>query len=108
MADRQYFVYVLASRSRVLYVGVTNDLERRVFEHKHKLVTGFTTEYNINRLIYFESTPDVLAAIRREKQIKGWRRSRKVALIESVNPRWEDLSLRWSEQEEIPRPSASE
>jgi putative endonuclease len=92
----------------VLYVGVTNDLERRVFEHKHKLVLGFTAEYNVDRLIYFESTPNVLAAIRREKQIKGWRRSRKVALIESANPRWEDLSLCWSEQGEIPRPSASE
>ena len=92
--DREYFVYVLASRSRVLYVGVTNDLERRVFAHKHKLVPGFTAEYDVDRLIYFESTPDVLAAIHREKQIKGWRRSRKVALIESVNPRWEDLSLR--------------
>lgn len=94
MTDRQYFVYVLASRSRVLYVGVTNDLERRVFEHKQKLVPGFTAEYDVDRLIYFESTPNVLAAIRREKQIKGWRRNRKVALIESVNPDWEDLSLR--------------
>ena len=95
MTDRHYFIYVLASRSRVLYVGVTNDLERRVFEHKQKLVPGFTAEYDVDRLIYFESTPDVFAAIRREKQIKGWRRNRKVALIESVNPDWEDLSLRW-------------
>ena len=95
MTDRHYFIYVLASRSRVLYVGVTNDLERRVFEHKQKLVPGFTAEYDVDRLIYFESTPDVFAAIRREKQIKGWRRNRKVALIESVNPDWDDLSLRW-------------
>ena len=94
MTDRQYFVYVLASRSRVLYVGVTNALERRVFEHKQKLIPGFTAEYDVNRLVYFESTRCVLAAIQREKQIKGWRRDRKVALIESINPDWEDLSLR--------------
>jgi putative endonuclease len=87
-----YFVYLLASRSRVLYVGVTNDLERRVFEHKHKLVRGFTAKYDVDRLLYFESTSNVLAAIAREKEIKGWRRSRKVALIESVNPSWQDLS----------------
>jgi putative endonuclease len=79
-------------------VGVTNDLERRVFEHKQKLISGFTAEYDVDRLIYFESTPDVFAAIRREKQIKGWRRDRKVALIESVNPHWADLNLRWAEQ----------
>jgi putative endonuclease len=87
-----YFVYLLASRSRVLYVGVTNDLERRVFEHKHKLVRGFTAKYDVDRLLYFESTSNVLAAIAREKEIKGWRRSRKIALIESVNPSWQDLS----------------
>ena len=105
---REYFVYLLASRSRVLYVGVTNDLERRVFEHKNKLVPGFTAEYDVDRLVYFESTPNVLAAIAREKEMKGWRRSRKVDLIESINPGWEDLSLRWAIEGEIPRPSASE
>lgn len=105
VSDRQYFVYVLASRSRVLYVGVTNDLERRVFEHKQKLIPGFTAEYDIDRLIYFESTPDVLAAIQREKQLKGWKRSRKVALIESVNPHWEDLSFHRAD-EETPRRKA--
>ena len=82
-------------------MGVTNDLERRVFEHKQRLVSGFTADYDVDRLIYFESTPNVLAAIQREKQIKGWRRDRKVALVESVNPHWEDLSLRWAEQAEI-------
>ncbi|HEY6066796.1 MAG TPA: GIY-YIG nuclease family protein [Thermoanaerobaculia bacterium] len=96
MADRLYFVYVLASRSRVLYVGITNDLERRVFEHKHKLISGFTADYDIDRLVYFECTPDVWAAIRREKQLKGWLRRRKIALIESTNPRWDDLSLGWA------------
>ena len=99
---------MLASRSRVLYVGVTNDLERRVFEHRNKLVPGFTAEYDVDRLIYFESTSNVLAAIEREKQIKGWRRSRKIALIESRNPAWRDLSLDWANDGEIPRPSASE
>jgi putative endonuclease len=91
-----YFVHLLASRSRALYVGVTNDLERRVFEHKHKLVRGFTAKYDVDRLLYFESTSNVLAAIAREKEIKGWRRSRKIALIESVNPSWQDLSSDWA------------
>ena len=85
--------------------GVTNDLERRVFEHKQKLIPGFTAEYDIDRLIYFESTPDVLAAIQREKQLKGWKTYRKVALIESVNPHWEDLSFRRAD-EETPRRKA--
>jgi putative endonuclease len=84
--DRLYYVYVLASRSRVLYVGVTNDLERRLFEHKSKLVPGFTSKYDVDRLVFFESTPDVYSAIQREKQIKGWRRSKKVTLIQSANP----------------------
>ena len=85
----------MTNRSRTLYVGVTNDLERRVYEHKNKLVGGFTRRYNITRLVHYEETSDVLAAIEREKQIKGWLRSKKVALIESVNPEWRDLSLGW-------------
>jgi putative endonuclease len=97
-AVKQYYGYILASRSRNLYVGVTNDLERRVYEHKEKLVPGFTTKYNIDRLVYFETTEDVGAAISREKQIKGWLRSRKLALIESVNPTWDDLSASWFEE----------
>ena len=92
---KQYYVYILASRSRILYIGVTNDLERRVYEHKKKLVPGFTAKYNIDRLVYFEATEDVQAAIAREKQIKGWLRSRKVSLIESVNRTWDDLSVHW-------------
>ena len=106
--SRDYFVYILANWSRTLYVGVTNDLERRVFEHKQKLVPGFTSRYRIDRLVYFEMTPDVFAAIAREKQLKGWRRSRKVALIESANPNWKDLCEGWSERAQIPRPPASE
>jgi putative endonuclease len=93
-----YYVYILASRSRNLYIGVTNDLERRVYEHKKKLVPGFTTKYNIDRLVYFETTQDVEVAISREKQIKGWLRTKKISLIESMNPTWDDLSARWFEE----------
>jgi putative endonuclease len=85
----------MASKSRVLYTGVTNNLERRVYEHENKLVEGFTRKYNVNRLVFFEETTDVYAALNREKQIKGWLRSKKIALIESVNPQWKDLSLDW-------------
>jgi putative endonuclease len=106
--SRDYFVYILANWSRTLYVGVTNDLERRLFEHKQRLIPGFTRTYKIDRLMYFEATPNVFAAIGREKQLKSWRRSRKVALIESANPGWEDLSEEWSKGAQIPRPSASE
>ena len=88
----QYYVYIMASYSRVLYVGVTNDLCRRVYQHKHKLVEGFTSRYNVNQLLYYEATSDVKSAIAREKQIKGWRRDKKTALIESQNPKWIDLS----------------
>jgi len=86
----------MTNKSRTLYTGVTNDLERRVYEHKQKLVPGFTSKYNITRLVYFETTEDIRAAIEREKQIKGWLRSKKVALIESENPEWRDLSVGWS------------
>ena len=90
---REYYVYIMASRRRVLYVGVTNDLARRVGEHKQKKNAGFTARYNVNRLVYFEEYGDIREAIAREKQIKGWRRSKKVALIELLNPKWRDLAL---------------
>ncbi len=93
--DRNYYVYILASRSRVLYVGVTNDLQRRLYEHRNTQVKGFTTRYNVKRLVYFEYTQDISGAIQREKVLKGWRRSKKVALIESVNPFWHNLSEDW-------------
>ena len=93
---KQYYVYIMTNKSRTLYTGVTNDLERRVYEHKKKLVPGFTTKYNITGLVYFEVTQDVGAAIAREKQIKGWLRTKKIALIDSVNPGWADLSVDWS------------
>jgi putative endonuclease len=95
MTERTFFVYILASKSRRLYVGVTNNLERRLFEHKTKLVEGFTKQYNIDRLVYFEQTIDVLSAISREKQIKSRGRNKKIALIEAINPTWEDLSDEW-------------
>jgi len=88
-------VYIMTNRSGTLYTGVTNDLKRRVYEHKHKLIPGFTSKYAIDRLVYFDSTPDVRAAIAREKQIKKWRREKKVALIESKNRNWKDLSAGW-------------
>lgn len=88
----QYYVYIMTNKSRTLYIGVTNNLRKRVFEHKHHLVKGFTNKYNITKLIYYEITNDIEAAIIREKQIKGWLRKKKIALIESVNPEWKDLS----------------
>ena len=91
---RQFFVYILASKSRRLYVGVTNNLERRLYEHLSGDV-GFTARYRIHRLVYFETTGDALAAIAREKQMKGWVRSKKIALVESINPLWNDLSEPW-------------
>jgi putative endonuclease len=86
-----FWVYIMASRSRVLYTGVTNDLGRRVGEHKQGLIAGFTQQYRITRLVYFEGFADICDAIAREKQIKGWARSRKIKLIEERNPRWDDL-----------------
>ncbi|MGH8454490.1 MAG: GIY-YIG nuclease family protein [Nevskiales bacterium] len=92
---RSYYVYIMTNRSKTLYIGVTNDLHRRVYEHKEGLTKGFTQRYKMNRLIYHEEASDVLAAISREKQIKGWLRAKKVALVESLNPEWEDLSSGW-------------
>jgi putative endonuclease len=108
MQERQYFVYIMASRSRVLYVGITGALARRVYEHKYKAAPGFTCRYNVNRLVYYEATPDVRAAIAREKQIKGWLRSKKIALIESANPEWRDLSEAWAAGGELVRNSEKE
>jgi putative endonuclease len=89
---RNFWVYILASRSRVLYIGVTNDLTRRVQEHKQSLIPGFTQQYRVTRLVYFEEFDDIRDAIAREKQLKGWLRARKLKLIEARNPTWDDLS----------------
>ncbi|MDD3713159.1 MAG: GIY-YIG nuclease family protein [Candidatus Izemoplasmatales bacterium] len=91
----EYYVYIMTNGKRTLYTGVTNNLYRRVYEHKEKLVPGFTKRYNIDYLVYIECTSDVVAAITREKQIKGWTRAKKISLIESSNPEWRDLSLDW-------------
>ncbi|MDP2919220.1 MAG: GIY-YIG nuclease family protein [Dehalococcoidia bacterium] len=92
---KEYYVYIMSNKSGTLYTGVTNDLERRVYEHKHKLVEGFTKRYNITRLVYFASSDDVTAAITREKQIKGMLRSKKIGLIKTMNPEFKDLSEGW-------------
>jgi putative endonuclease len=103
---RQYWVYILANIHRTLYIGVTNDLERQVFEHKNALTPGFTSKYGIDRLVYFESTNEVDVALNREKQLKGWRRGKKLALIERSNPSWKDLAASWLDVGEAD-PSAS-
>ncbi len=95
MRDKLFHVYILASRSRRLYVGVTSNLEKRLYQHRSKFVEGFSERYNINRLVYFEQFTDAINAITREKQVKGWIRQKKVALIEKTNPTWEDLSNDW-------------
>ncbi|MBT3538628.1 GIY-YIG nuclease family protein [Candidatus Parcubacteria bacterium] len=86
-----YYVYIISSKNRVIYVGVTNDLFRRIQEHKSGLIGGFTSKYYIKRLIYYEYFTDINVAIRREKELKGWRREKKVKLIESKNTKWKDL-----------------
>ena len=91
-----YYVYILKSqKDNNFYTGITNNLLRRIYEHKHKLIPGFTNKYNVTKLVYCEFTNDVRSAIEREKQIKGWLRSKKVNLIESINPGWNDLSVEW-------------
>ena len=95
MHEGAYCTYMMASRSHTLYIGVTGDLLKRVFQHKWKEHGGFTARYNCDRLVWFERHQDVQTAIAREKELKGWRRSKKIALIESVNPTWADLSRNW-------------
>jgi putative endonuclease len=92
---KEYFVYILSNKSGMLYTGVTNNLEQRLYQHKTKMNEGFTKRYNINRLVYFETTDDVTAAIAREKQIKGMLRNKKIELIKSLNPQFIDLSADW-------------
>ena len=88
-----YYVYMITNKTNsVLYTGITNNLERRLYEHKNKLVKGFTSKYNVNKLVYFDHTEDVISAITREKEIKGWKRDKKNKLVASMNPEWKDLS----------------
>ena len=87
-----YHVYILASESGVLYIGVTNQIDSRVAQHKRKLVPGFTSKYNVTKLVYFEPFQDIRNSIAREKQLKRWRREKKITLIERLNPNWRDLS----------------
>ena len=95
---KEYYVYITTNRKNgVLYTGVTDDIERRVQEHKQKLIPGFASKYNCVRLVYYDSTNDVVSAIEAEKRIKGWLRKKKIALIESENPAWKDLSEEWTE-----------
>ena len=91
-----YYVYILTNwNNKVLYTGATNNLERRLYEHRNELADGFTKRYHVHKLVYYDTTTDVTAAIAREKQIKGWTRQKKNALVETINPEWRDLSKDW-------------
>ena len=92
---KEYYVYIMTNKSRTLYIGMTGDLRQRVYQHKQKKVDGFTKRYNVTNLVYYESTNDVNVAIAREKFLKGKKRAHKIALIESKNPEWKDLSAGW-------------
>ena len=93
MTEKTFYVYLLTNwNNKVMYVGVTNNLQRRVFEHKEKMVKGFTQKYNVTKLVYFEQTSDIATALNREKEIKKWRRAKKNTLVENNNPLWCDLS----------------
>lgn len=94
--DYNFYVYILTNwNDQVMYIGMTNNLERRLYEHKNKLVDGFTKKYNVNKLVYYEHGNDVHAAIAREKEIKKWRREKKNNFVIKMNPEWKDLSLEW-------------
>ena len=92
---KQFYVYIISNHSKTLYTGITNDLQRRVYEHKNKLIDGFTKKYKLTKLVHYEQYTNSFDAIKREKQIKGWLRKKKIILIESSNPRWNDLSVDW-------------
>jgi putative endonuclease len=99
MHEGAYCTYIMASRTHTLYIGVTSDLHKRIFQHKWREHEGFTARYNCDRLVWIERHQDVHAAIAREKELKGWRRSKKIALIEASNSTWEDLSRNWYDLE---------
>ena len=90
----RYFVYIMTNENnKVLYIGVTNNLIRRVYEHKNKLIDGFTSKYNVNKLVFCEETSDIYQAISREKQLKGWTRQKKINLIKSINPEFKEIDV---------------
>ena len=93
MFEKQYYVYILTNKSNTLYTGITDDLYRRLYEHKNKLTPGFTKKYNIDKLIYYEVFDDPESAIQREKEIKGWTRKKKLELIKKINPNFEELKI---------------
>lgn len=95
MQDGNFFTYIVASPTQALYIGITRDIEKRIFDHKCKLLEGFASTYNCDRLVWFESFGDPQSAIVREKQLKGWTRAKKITLIEKTNPAWADLSEKW-------------
>ena len=98
MRDYEFWVYIMSSNSGTLYIGMTNNIDVRVAQHKSGEFEGFASRYECNRLVYYEKFDNVLKAIAREKQLKGWRRSKKIALIERVNPRWQDLAENWGRE----------
>ncbi len=100
-----YFAYILASKSGVLYVGSTCDLARRTYQHRHGLIPGFTKHYRVNRLVWYDVTPNSRAMVEREREIKSWRREKKVRLIEATNPGWQDLAIDWLPRDDQQDPS---
>lgn len=104
MRERWFYVYIVASRTHVLYIGVTSNIENRVFQHKTKFFEGFTADYNCCRLVWYERYASANRAIAREKQLKGWTRAKKIALIRKMNPTWIDLSQEWGKPIELLTP----
>ncbi|MCU1269642.1 MAG: excinuclease subunit [Acidobacteriaceae bacterium] len=100
--EKTYYVYIMASQRRVLYIGITSHIERRVRQHKSHVFGGFTAKYNVTNLVYFERYGSVMKAIRREKELKDWRREKKIALIGAENPKWRDLSYGWYQPTRFP------
>ena len=98
---KHYFVYILSSKNKVLYVGMTDNLSRRIFEHKQRLIDGFAKKYNVDSLVYYETHPSLSSAVKREKQLKNWHRQWKINLIESANEEWKDLYLEISDPAKI-------
>ncbi len=99
ISDRRYWVYILSSASRVVYTGSTSNLIRRMYQHRHGLIPGFTSRYAVTRLVFFECTPNAAAAVAREREIKSWTRAKRIDLIESVNAGWLDLAADWFERQ---------